>query len=315
MALTKLGFETKTASGAITVPDGCDFITAVVIGSVNPPAINAISMETKATVAAQGVLQALSIHVLPVSLNIVMPFVFDGTLVTFYYFENGVCARPTNVKGYNAAGSVTGTHVTTTGEIMLGVVLGNNGQVTLTADSSSFTFDVDQMTYRIGYKIPGDTSQAIVAADPGTLSSYWYNPPAIWHDTTTTVLVTPGHYETTQVYHQYRSVYSHYSAPNYVYINGIYSDPGDPNYSAGFVPQGGISNFQTYQGTVIYGSSFYTYPQVWVPPVYEEQASGYWEYPAPVEIVTGTPGYVSTIVVSISDVMIGSVYTSRPLIA
>lgn len=315
MALSILGYESKITNGALTIPADCSLICAVVIGSEAAPWINGIQMDTKAVESAQGVLDALSVHVLPVTLNETVPFIMEGNLAAFYYFEDGVSCRPKPAKGYSAAGEVTETFVTTTDEIMIGVVLGNNGQVTLTADDGAFTYDIDTTTYRIGHKTPGDSSQTIVASDPGTTSGYWYNPPAVWHDTTTSVLVTAGYYQTTSVYHDYRLVYSHYSGEYYYYDYGIYSNAGDPNYTTGFVEIAANQPLEGYIGSIHIESTFYTHVQTWIPPVYEEQPSGYWEYPDPVWVTTGAPGYVSAIVVSIAATMLGSVYVTRPLIA
>ena len=131
-------------------------------------------------------------------------------------------------------------------------------------------------------------------------------------------MITPGHYQTTAVYHRTYYAYSHYTAPNYWYDLVLYSDPGDPNYTTGtIITNHDIVSYGSYVGTEVPGSSevFYTYVQTWVDPVYETQASGYWEYPAPYEVVTGTPGRVSAIAASIADTMIGGIYVSRPLIA
>lgn len=315
MGATYLGYETKTANGGITIPTDCNYVAAFVTGSELPPWINGIQMETKATVPAQGYNKAISLHVLPVSLNEIVPFIMEGDSVTFIYIQNGVCTRPVVVKGYSAAGSVGGTLPSGTDDLVVGMVLGNNGQVTITTDGNALTLVEDSMTTRIGYRVPGDSSQTIATTDPGTTSGYWYTPPPIWHDTTTSVLITPGHYETTPVYHDYRSIYLYYNAPNYWYGRYLYSEPGDPNYITGLVNLNDNFGLPYYDGAINISSVFYTYVQTWIPPVYETQQSGYWEYPPQQWVVTGTPGNVSAIVASIADTMIGGIFVPKVIIA
>ena len=111
MGATYLGYETKTANGGITIPADCNYVAAFVTGSESAPWINGIQMETKKTVAAQGVNAAISLHVLPVSLNEIVPFIMDGTSVTFIYIQNGVCTRPDIVSGYSLPIIVTGKQI------------------------------------------------------------------------------------------------------------------------------------------------------------------------------------------------------------
>lgn len=299
MAVTKLGFETKITNGTITVPENCDYIVALVTGSVLPPWINGLEMGTIATVPAQGVNKAISMHVLALNIWYEYSFIMYGDSVTFLYLQHGICTRPDPVAGYSAAGSVSGTIVTSTDDLLVGMVIGNNGQVTITADTAALTFDVNTLTARIGTKTPADTSQVIAATDPGTLSGYWYQPPAVWVDTSTTVLVSPGHWEQVEVQHiqtyAYTSTGTWYgmSVDFYnIYINGVLS-------GSTHVPHGDPAPAATW---------WYTYVPQWFPPVYEEQPSGYWSYPNPQWIETGVAGYVSAIIASIADVMIGGTF-------
>jgi hypothetical protein len=286
LGATYLGFEAKTTNGTITVLEDCNYIVALVTGSIQPPVINALEMTTKATVSAQGVNKAISLHVLPIDVWYEYSFIMYGDSVTFIYIQNGVCTRPDIISGYSATGTVSGTLPSSTDDLLVGLVIGNNGQVTITADTVALTFPVDTVTSRVGYKTPGDTSQAISATDPGTLTGYWYQPPAVWVDTTTSVLISPGHYSSGGL--------DYYD----IFIDGVKT--GRTGIPSGYNPP----------PTEIW----YTYAPVWFPPVYEEQASGYWSYPAQQWIETGVAGYVSAIVASIADVMIGADYISRPIV-
>lgn len=300
MGVNLLGSEVKTASGRITVLSGCDYVVAVVIGSVNPPMINGAVMETLAAVAASGLVGAISAHVRRFPLTEEQQILFEGSKAVLFYLENGVCTRPEPTTGFSDAGSVAGSMVTSTDDLLIGVTVGNNGQVTLEADGTAMTLVVDELTCRVGSITPTDAAQNVEGKDPGTLSGYWYTPQPIWHKTTETVLVEEGRYVFTLVWHHYTWWWM-YDTDIRSYYRQVLD--GTPTSKEVFVPKG------TYPGDLSYSETIAT----WVPPVYETIESGYWEYPQPVWIATGVAGNVSAIVLSVADVMIGSVYTSRPL--
>jgi hypothetical protein len=219
-----------------------------------------------------------------------------------------VCTRPVPVSGYSATGQVLGTLDTSTNDIVICVVLGSNGQVLLKGDTVDATLIYDSETCRIGYLEPGDSSMSCDASDEDVLSGYWYQPPAYYTQTTTTVLVSEGYWKTTTIVNTIVGYYTGsvfvpnpppgYTVYNYTeYKNGVF-----------------YANVQslTYKGTS-YSSSWNTYVQTWIPPVYETQTSGYWTYPDPVWVETGNPGEISCIYISVADTQIGSVYVTRPL--
>lgn len=303
-----LGSESVTANGSVIIPEGCVYVVAFCVGSVDPPYLNGNQMQTKASVAAQGILRSISIHVSAFPTVATLPFVMNGAdNITFVYLDDAVCTRGDVVQGYSeSTGNVTGNLPTSTNDIAFGMVLGSNGQVEIKGDTVALTLLDDQLTLRVGYIVPGDTVLTCLASDASTLSGYWYTPPPIWHDTTTTILVEAGHYEFNPVYHNYW----------WVNVGGNYWDeyqynaPGDPEYIEGtHLIQDNVYSSQTPSN-----GSFYTYPGVWVPDRYETVPSGYWEYPPQVWIVTGVAGQVSAAFISVADVMIGGTYVGRPLV-
>lgn len=303
MGATYLSIETKTASGTITVPENCDYMAALVTGSLLPPIVNARTMETVATVAATGANPAISLHVMPIDVIYEYEFVMYGTSCTFVYIQNGICVRPGTVYGYSSSGTVAGTLATSTNDLIVGVVVGNNGQVTITNDTVALTYAVDSLTSRIGYATPGDAVGTIAASDPGTVTGYWYTPDAVWVNTSTSVLISEGYYEFVPTLHTraYWYARTEYGYDFYlIVVDGVSTG----SYKA-------VVTGSTVPATV----TWYTYEAVWHDPVYEVQPSGYWSYPDPVWVETGEDGQVSAIITSIADTMIGGMYISRPLVA
>lgn len=299
-----LGHDHVTANGSVTIPEGCVYVAALCVGTTDPPYLNGNRMDTRASVAAQGVLRAISIHVSTFPTVATLPFVMNGAdSITFVYLDNAVCTRGDVVNGYSQSlGQVTGTLPTSTSDIVFGMVLGSNGQVQIKGDTVALTLLDDQLKLRIGSIVPGDTSLTCLATDTSTLSGYWYQPPAVWVDTTTSVLVEAGHYEFNPVAHYVTYVYIGYSNNAYyynAYLDGVFQE---------------TIGQATYMDPVGSSYTYYTYPGVWIPDRYETVASGYWSYPEPVWIETGVAGEVSAAWISIADVMIGGIYVSRPLI-
>jgi hypothetical protein len=254
------------------------------VGTVDPPYFNGALMQTYGSVAAQGNLKAIGVHILPNSYQAVtLPFVMNGSdSITFIYLDDSVCTRLPPIQGYSAAGSIGGSLATSTNDICFGIVLGSNGQVEIKGDTVALTLVYDTLTCRIGYIVPGDSVLTCLATDVGTLSGYWYTPPAVYVNTTTSVLVEAGHYV-------FNPVYNYYPGTWHIDYNG-----------------------NKIWDTLPY--VYYTYPGVWVPDRYETVSSGYWQTQDPVWVVTGTSGQVSACFISIADTMIGVNYISRPRI-
>ena len=300
-----LGHDNITANGTVVIPDGCVYVVALCTGSLDPPYLNGNLMQTKASVAAQGINPSVSIHVSTFPTVATLPFVMNGAdTITFVYLSNTVCTRADVVQGYSeSSGQVTGDLATSsTDDLVLGIVVGSNGQVQIKGDTVDMTLLEDTLTRRIGSIVPGDSSLTCLATDTSTLSGYWYQPPAVWVDTTTSVLVEAGHYEFNPVYQYTVSfVFINFSGGKWWYH--VYHDGVDTGVDQGFDTSAFPASY-----------AFYTFPGVWVPDRYETIASGYWSYPAQVWIETGVAGQVSAAWISVADVMIGSIYVSRPLI-
>jgi hypothetical protein len=302
--MSVLGHDNVTANGNVTIPTDCVYVVALCTGSLDPPYLNGNKMQTVASVPATGINKAVSIHVSTFPIVATLPFVMNGAdTITWVYLDNAVCTRADVVQGYsNTSGGVTGALATSTSDLVLGIVLGSNGQVQIKGDTVAMTLLDNTLKRCIGWIAPGDASLTCIATDNSTVSGYWYSPPAVWHDTTTSVLVEAGHYVFNPVQHTRTFVFHVWiGGSNYVYrvyIDGVYSF--DTTFQSN-IPE-------------TWTEVFYTYPGVWVPDRYETVASGYWEYPAQQWIETGVAGEVSAAWISIADVMIGGIYVSRPLV-
>ena len=304
-SMAVLGYDNKVNNGTVAVPDGCNYIVALCVGTVDPPYFNGALMQTYGSVPAQGNLKAIGVHILPNSYSgVTLPFVMNGAdSISFIYLDDSVCTRVPPVQGYNASGSVTGDLATSTNDYVFGIVLGTNGQVLIKGDTVELTLVYDTSTCRIGYIVPGDSSLTCLATDENAASGKWYTPPAYYVNTTTSVLVEEEHYETTKVYHDITWVYKYSAFPGYdIYEKYIDSTATGTTQA---VPQGNPAPSNSY---------YYTYEQVWIPDRYETISSGYWVYPPAEWVTTGTPGQISCIFISIADTMIGVNYISRPRI-
>jgi hypothetical protein len=299
--MSLLGTDNSTANGSVTIPTDCVYVVAVSIGTTDAPYLNGNLMQTKDTVAATGQLDAISVHVSTFPTQQSLPFVMNGAdRIIWFFLDDAVCTRPVPVSGYSATGEVTGTLDTSTNDIVIGIVLGTNGQVLITGDTVGLTAIYDTTTCRVGHITPGDSSMSCSASDEDVATGYWYYPPAYYTDTSTSVLVEAGHYEFNPVYHYVSYVYIYTSGSSDIfneYDNGVLTG------NIGIMPHGLTPDPYYY----------YAYPGVWVPDRYETQTSGYWTYPDPVWVTTGDPGEISCIFISIADTMIGSVYVTRPL--
>ena len=287
--MSLLGTDNSTANGSVTIPTDCVYVVAVSIGTTDAPYLNGNLMQTKGSVVATGQLDAISVHVSTFPTQQSLPFVMNGAdRIIWFFLDDAVCTRPVPVSGYSATGEVTGTLDTSTNDIVIGIVLGSNGQVLITGDTVGLTAIYDTTTCRVGHITPGDSSMSCSASDEDVATGYWYYPPAYYTDTSTSVLVEAGHYEFNPVYHALTYSYDSGSGMYRRYDNGVYVGLvalATPDY-------------------------YYAYPGVWVPDRYETQTSGYWTYPDPVWITTGDPGEISCIFISIADTMIGSIHVN-----
>ena len=187
MSVTLLSSETKTAqSGLITVPTGCVMVVALVKGSTNAVTLNGYPMTVKASVASAGNVPAISAQTYRSPIVEQQPYTMTGDWVVFYYLTGAVNARPIPVQVYDDTGDYTIDLTTATDELIFGAVAGTadstDGQVTITGDTVAFTLAKDETLYRAGYLTPADASVTLLCESPGTLTSYWYQPPRIWHE-------------------------------------------------------------------------------------------------------------------------------------
>jgi hypothetical protein len=292
-----LGHDHVTANGSVTIPTGCVYVVATCEGTIDPPYLNGNLMDTKGTVAAQGVLKAIGIHVRTFPTVQTIPFAMNGAdRITFIYLDAAVCTRGTVVSGFNnSTGQVTGALPTSsTTDLVIAIAIGANGQVTLKGDTVDFTLLLDETLCRIGSIVPGDTSLTCLSTDGGAATGYWYTPPAVF---VPGALISEGYYSTVTTIHTVHYVLTNFTTPPNTYYYDIYIDG---TFSATLTTSVSRSDY-----------TYNTYAQVWHPAVY---SSGYWTYPPQQWIVTGTSGSISCIYISIADVMIGGIYVSRPLI-
>lgn len=288
-----LGSANKTADGSVTVPVGTLYAIAMVNGSVNPPVLNGNFMDPQASVPAQGVLKAVSIHTRALPMIGDLNFAMNGAdEITFIFVDSAVCVRAVTVSGFNSStGTVTGNLPTSAAnDVVFGIVIGANGQVTLKGDTVALTLVKDAAKHRAGYITPGDSSLTCEGYDPGTVSRYEYQPPAIRHPG---ALITSGYWQAIRINRYMTWACIVPGSLWYVYSDGVYaySQSTQPNWKS--------------------GSYFADFTSVYVPAVY---ASDTWEYPPKQWIETGTSGQAAAAFISVADVMIGANYISRPLI-
>lgn len=255
-----ISIETKTASGTITIPTGCTLIYAVQKGSETAVSINAVDMTVVASTPAVGQVPALSVWKMKAAVNDEISFLMYGSTVTFVYLAHALDDRGGAIDGYDATGTLSGALATSVLDLVLGVVVGLNSPVTLVGDGVAFTYLINELTYKIGYIVPGDSSLSCVADDPDTTSGYWQEQAPIYHGS---VLVSAAWVENLPAVH-------HNGYWDLRMVNGyeqwVWVPPWDE------------------------------YPQVYHPAVYSD---AWTEYPPPVYIDTGVSGKVNAIFCSV----------------
>lgn len=203
MTVTYLSNELKTEkNGLVTVPVTCDYVVALVRGSTLPVQLNGYSMTVRAQVEETDGVPAISIQTYRAPLKVQQPYYSHGNHTTFVYLSGAVGARPLPIQNYSATGTISISLEAVADEVCFGIVAGTvdstDGQVTLKGDTVAFTLFKDETLYRAGRITAGDASLEVEATSPGTLVSYWYQPPKIWHPE---VLEEEGYYEITSIYH------------------------------------------------------------------------------------------------------------------
>lgn len=293
MTLSVLSYVNKTASGTITIPVGCNMVVAMVSGSETAPVINGVSMQTKSSIASNGVAPAVSVHTYIVNEiyeAIELPFTLYGTAATFAFVDNGAFVGQ-NVVFCQGTASCTEELPTSVNDIVFGVVAGSIGPVSATLDGNAPTYMDSSNAAKTCYATPTDSSQTVVAKDDGVSTGYYI--------TTTTwvpeTLVSAGYW-------------SYDPVPNYV-TWGYYSNLGEGIYQwRKYINGLGTDQFAV-STTQPAGSVFYTYPGVWHPPVY---TGGYYQY-SKTWVSAGALGQVSAAFISVSETGSG-VFVGRPVI-
>lgn len=235
MAVTYLSSELKTEkNGLVTVPVTCDYVVALVRGTTLPVQLNGYSMTVKAQVEETDGVPAISIQTYRAPLKVQQPYYSHGNHTTFVYLSGAVGARPLPIQNYSATGTISSSLEAVADEVCFGIVAGTvdstDGQVTLKGDTVAFTLFKDETLYRAGRITAGDASLEVEATSPGTLVSYWYQPPPIYHPA---VEESPGYYTYESTYH-----------------DGYWYDPGD--------------------GDLEYQPPYTTIDKIWHPAVYSD---------------------------------------------
>lgn len=278
MAVTLLDYSTKTLqAGTVSIPFYTDAVAALVMGTIEPVILNGIDMTVKAAVAETEGVPAISIQFLRYPPTAELPYSYQGSEVTFVFLKDAISVRPDIIAKFSNVGSVTKNLLSSADDIVLGMVIGDNGQAEIEGDGVAFTNLVDNLLYRFGHLDPGDTSIAIEATTPNTVTGYWYQPPPVYHPEE---LISEGYYTYESVYH-----------PGEWVEDPLFGQPGHPD-------------------EYVWVPAWYETVKIWHPPEYRD---AYWTYPDQVWVEVGEAGKLSVCVISVANVMIGSVYTSRPL--
>ncbi len=279
MAVTVLSTESKTqASGTITVPLNCDYVAALVKGSIDPVVINGIRMTVKALVEETEGVTPVSVQIMKVPLaGVAQPYSFRGTAVVFVYLQDGECTRPDVVQVFGDTGSYSEDLATTTDDLVFAIVASDSGQVTMTGDTAAFTLVINESTCLAGYIAPADAALTIAGSAPAVASSYWYQPPRVWVEG---ALIEAAHWE-----------YEGTWVPGQWVEDPLFGQPGHPS-------------------EYVWVEGHYEYDAVWVEATY---SAGYWRYPPKVLVNELTDAKISLAAASITDVMVGSIHTSRPV--
>lgn len=182
MAISIISSLELTASGNLSIPDGCERIYALVIGSEDAPKINGFPMAKICSQPATTKVLAVAIYQFEVSEdNVEAPFVISGISNSIIYAAGSDEYRPGALFGNNDAGSYSGDLPTSTSDLVLGVLAGMIGPSALTGDGGAFTYIKNATFYKTGYKTPGDSVLTCVASDSGVSAGYYIDGGSITH--------------------------------------------------------------------------------------------------------------------------------------
>ena len=240
-----LSSETKTANGTIAIPNNCTVIVGLVKGSVLPPEIAGVAMETLAQVAATTNVKAVSIHQYkPPADDVTVAFTMSGDSVHFVYISAMDGNRPGAVFG-NAVSSVTGELPTSATDLVLAIMSGMIGPCTLKGDTVEMTYLVNETFDKVGWIVPGDASLTALATDAGVSAGYYIDGGSVYHPS---VLITAAYTEYVRTQHTVTYKFSRKvvsAAPPVYYYWNVYID--------------GVWNGQTKTTTTVSAPSSYFY--------------------------------------------------------
>lgn len=264
MAITVLSTLEKTASGTLAIPEGCERVYALVVGSEDAPKINGYAMTKICAQPATTKVQAVAIYQFAVSEDgVEVPYVLAGVSNAILFVSGADEYRPGALAGHGEAGSYSGELPTSTSDLVLGVLAGMIGPAALTGDGGAFTYIKDGTYLKAGYKVPGDASLACLAEDSGVSAGYYINGGSITHPAE---LISEGYYTWDPVYHYVAWLYL-YTGSDGSKVYGKFDNGVDT----------GARKVIAAGGSPPASSSYYDYVAVWHPPVYSEE----WEEELP----------------------------------
>ena len=283
--------EAKTADGNITIPAGCVLVLALVKGSVAAPKINNVGMAPIVSVEVNGAQPAVSVFQVttPKVTGVAVPFELSGTLTYLVYLSGVDQFRPGAFASQSLTGSFTKNLVTTTTDMVFGLIAGAIGPTSLKGDTVAMTYLYNTATEKVGWITPLDALLTCLAEDTGLSAGYYIDNGVIHHDAE---LITEGYYSFDPVENHVTYVFAGYNSINNTtqinrFDNGVYTGVSSV---PGYIPDPSSMNY-----------TYYTYPAVWHDPVYSDA----WDEEIPDTYVPAGPAPLSCAFVSLR-VMPGS---------
>lgn len=295
MTISVLSSQTLTASGNIVIPANTSLVIALVKGSILPPKIGAVTLTTIASIDATGKSKAVSIHQLPAPTEGALASVINGESVTFVYLSGASVPRAGSIFGHSDAGSYTADLVTSTSDLVLGILTGMIGPTALKGDTVAFTYLVNTTIDKIGHITPADALLTSIATDDDVSTGYYIDGGVIHHDA---VKISDAYSTFDPVLHTVTYQYDHHEGTNPIvhyfreYDNGVYT------------------KLVASKSDVMYSWNYYAYPEVKHPevwqPAFDENLPDIW-------VPGGEHAQVSACFVSIKSTAPDSVFVGRPM--
>lgn len=282
MAIAVISSVEKTASGTLTIPTGCDYVYALVIGSEAAPKIGGMKMSKIISQPATTKVGAVAIYQFKVTATGTVDFVIKGESNSILYVSGSEDYRTGSLAGM-ASASFSGNLPTSASDLVLGVLFGMIGATALTGDSIAFTYIKNGTFKKSGYIFPADSSLACVASDSGVSTGYWIDGGAVYHPPE---LISEAYYSFDPVLHTVVWLYLYTDTPSGYKIYGKYDNGVDTGYRQWVAP--GQSPPAT--------TTYYVYVQTYHPAVYSE---GWYEELPDIWVPGGEAASVNACFVSI----------------